>query len=110
MPFHLPPKSAREKMFWASVTALAVGQLAAIWMLCNYQVREAQAREATIQVERTALADCLRYIPGSTPHHCTARLATAHDPNAVLAAGENTAGFSTAAAVGRATHVNFSLR
>jgi hypothetical protein len=110
MPFHLPPQSAREKMFWASVAVLAVGQLAAIWMLCSHQVRQAQARAATMQVERSALADCLRYIPGSTPHHCSARLATAHDPNAVLAAGENTAGLSASASVGRVAHVNFSLR
>jgi uncharacterized protein (DUF1684 family) len=110
MPFHLPARTAREKMFWASVVALAVGQLAAIWVLCSHQVRQAQAREATMQVERTALADCLRYIPGSTPHRCSARLATAHDPDAVRAAGENTAGLSAAARLGRAAHVNFTLR
>jgi hypothetical protein len=110
MQFHLTANSAREKMFWGSVAALAVGQLAAIWMLCNHQVRQAQAREATMQVERTALADCLRYIPGSTPRHCSTRLATAHDPNAVMATSENTAGLSAAASVGRVAHVNFSLR
>lgn len=100
----------REKMFWALIATLAVGQLIAIWMLCSQQVRQAQAREATVQVERMALADCLRYIPGSTPHHCAARLATKHDPNAVLAAGENTAHLGASISAGRTAHVNFSLR
>jgi hypothetical protein len=112
MPFHpsaIPAATTREKMFWGSVTVLAVGQLAALWMLCNHQVRQAQARAATVQVERLAVADCLRYIPGSTPHHCATRLAARHDPHA-LAAIENTASLSASASPSGAVHVNFSLR
>jgi hypothetical protein len=106
------PVTMRQKMFWALIATLAVGQLAAIWMLCSYQVRQAQAREATVQVDRMALADCLRSGPASTPRHCASRLAAArHDPHAVLAATENTANFSVLSAPpGRAAHVNFSLR
>lgn len=114
MPTRTSAKSAataREKMFWALIATLAVVQLIAFWMLCSHQVRQAQARDATVQVERMAVADCLRYIPKSTPNHCAARLASArHDPDAVLAASENTAHIGASASVGRATHVNFSLR
>ena len=95
----------REKMFWALVAALALGQLVALWMLCNYQVRSAQARNETLQAERMALADCLR----DTPHHCAARLATRHDPRALMAASENTA-YIGAATMSSATLVNFSRR
>jgi hypothetical protein len=82
--------TVRQKMFWALVAALAVGQLIAFWMLCSHQVRQAQAREATLQVERVT------------------RLAQPHDRNAVLAATENTAHAGQSA--GRASAVNFSLR
>jgi hypothetical protein len=83
------PATAREKMFWALIGTLAVGQLIAFWMLCSYQVRQAQAREATVQVNRVAAA----------PHR--------HDPNAVLAATENTAHLGASSI--RPTHVNFTL-
>jgi hypothetical protein len=101
----------RKKMFWALIGGLAVGQLIAIWMLCSQQVRQAQAREATVQVDRMALADCLRSGPGNTPRHCAARLAAPkHDPHAVLAAGENTVNLGAPRSAGRPAHVNFSLR
>lgn len=103
--------TAREKMFWALIATFAVGQLIAFWMLCSHQVRQAHARAATVQGERTALADCLRYISRSTPNRCAARLAPPrHDPDAVLAASENTAHISATASVSGATQVNFSLR
>jgi hypothetical protein len=111
MPLRISAKNAtsREKIFWAFIGMLAVGQLIAIWMLCSHQVSLAQARQATAQVERMALADCLRAAPGLASRECEARLAAPrHDPRAVLAASENTAHFSAAA--GRAAHVNFSLR
>jgi hypothetical protein len=86
----------RDKRFWALIATLAVGQLVAFWMLCNYQVRQAQARGATVQVERMAVAACLRYGPGAIPDHCAARLATRHEPGALRAASENTAHISAA--------------
>jgi hypothetical protein len=96
-------------MFWALVAALALGQLVAFWMLCSYQVRSAQARNETLQVERMALADCLRHGHEATPRHCVARLATRHDPRALMAASENTA-YIGAAAMSSATLVDFSRR
>jgi hypothetical protein len=80
--------TTRQKMFLASIMTLAVAQLIAFWMLCNHQVRQAQARD-TSEV-RTAAA----------PQQ--------HDPNALLAASENTA--QPGAPVGRPTPVNFNLR
>ena len=44
-------------------------------MLCSQQVRKAQARDAAWQVERMAMADCLRYIPKATLHSCASRIA-----------------------------------
>jgi hypothetical protein len=67
--------ATRAKMFWALIATLAVGQLVAIWMLCSHQVRQAELRQATVQVDRIAVADCMRFIPGTTPQQCAARLA-----------------------------------
>ena len=63
------------KVFWLIIVALMLAQMVAFWMLCTQQVRKAQARDATWQVERMAMADCLRYIPKATLHqlrvaHC----------------------------------------
>ena len=80
---------AREKMFLALIVTLAVAQLVAFWMLCSHQVREAQARGATVQVGRSA------------GQH-------GHDANALLAAGKNTAHIGASA--GQPIPVNFTLR
>jgi hypothetical protein len=99
-------------MFWTLVAALALGQLVAFWMLCSHQVRRAQARNETLQVERMALADCLRHRYASAPPHCAARLATQHDPKALMAATENTAyiGAAPHPALSSVTLVNFNGR
>ena len=113
MPPEPPPATTapwpRGKMFWVLVAALALGQLAALWMLCSYQVHSAQARNQTLRVERMALADCLRYGHEATPPHCAARLAAQHDPQALMAATENTA-YLNAAPPSRVTLVDFSRR
>ncbi len=69
------PDVSRDKLFWAIASAMVVGQLVAFWMLCSHQVRKAEVRDATAQVERMAVADCLRYIPGATLSSCAARIA-----------------------------------
>lgn len=104
--------SSRQKMFWALIATLVVGQLVAFWMLCKHQVRQAQLRDATVQVQRVAMQDCLRFIPGATPHRCAARLAARHEPGALAGAGENTAHMSAAAArpMSSALAVSFRLR
>jgi hypothetical protein len=59
----LPPlldksrSSSTDKWLWAFLGALVVGQVAAIWMLCQQQVDNAQARQAVLRVERFAAQD-----------------------------------------------------
>ncbi|HEY8360526.1 MAG TPA: hypothetical protein VIL30_23980 [Ramlibacter sp.] len=61
----------RSRLFWVALGALAVAQLFAFWMLCNQQVRNAQARDTGAAVQQLALADCLQYVPGSTVASCS---------------------------------------
>jgi hypothetical protein len=70
----------REKLLWAIVALVVGAQLAALWLLCSHQVRRAQVREATVQVQRSALADCMQYIPRATLHGCNARVGAASMP------------------------------
>jgi hypothetical protein len=80
---HILAKRAEKspgKLFWSVVVILMLGQIVAFWMLCTQQVRKAQARDATWQVERMAMADCLRYIPKATLNSCASRIATAASP------------------------------
>jgi hypothetical protein len=101
----------RDKLFWAVVGALVVGQLLAFWMLCTHQVRKAEVRDATLQVQRVAVADCLRYIPKATLHGCANRV----DPgnradNAVVAAGQAGPADADRTTMSSAMPVNFSYR
>jgi hypothetical protein len=76
---HTLAKSARRspgKLFWLVVVTIMLGQIVAFWILCTQQVRNAQARDAAWQVERMAMADCMRYIPKSTLHSCASRIAS----------------------------------
>ena len=68
------------KLFWLVVVALMLGQIVAFWMLCTDQVRKAQARDATLQVERVAMTDCLRYIPKATLNSCASRIVPGASP------------------------------
>jgi len=63
---------SRDKKFWLIASAVVLGQLVAFWMLCSHQVRKAEVRDAGAKVERMAVADCLRYIPGATASSCAA--------------------------------------
>ena len=65
----------RDRILWGVILTLLVAQVIAFWMLCNHQVKKAQARDATLQVERTALADCMQYIPKATASGCASRVA-----------------------------------
>lgn len=73
LPF-TPTETPRAKMLWAVLGALIVGQLAALWLVCSHQVRQAEARQTQITVQQMALADCLQYIPGATIATCTSRI------------------------------------
>ncbi|MGE4241143.1 hypothetical protein [Ramlibacter sp.] len=93
----------RTPMFWAVVGTLVVGQLVALVMLCSGQVEKAEARHAEFQMQQTALADCLQYIPGATIGSCTARIAGNGDDAASAVAASDTR-------VMGATPVNFVIR
>lgn len=82
----------REKLLWSLLAALVVGQLAALWMICSYQVRRAEMRDVSLQVQRVALADCLRYVPRATLNGCAVRVDPGRsDRNAVNPADDQPA-------------------
>lgn len=74
-PSRNPAAATRDQAFWLGATVLVLGQLAAFWMLCSEQVRKAEVRNAAMRVERLALADCLRSVPGATLTSCAQRIA-----------------------------------
>lgn len=65
----------KHRAFWVAVGALVALQLGGMWLLCSHQVRKAEARQTRLHVQQLALADCLRYIPGSTIASCAHQLA-----------------------------------
>ena len=74
-PSRNPAAFPRDQAFWLGAAVLVLGQLVAFWMLCSQQVRKAEVRNAAMQVERLALADCLRYVPQATLTSCAQRVA-----------------------------------
>jgi hypothetical protein len=89
----------RSRWFWVGFGLVVVAQLVAFWLLCSQQVHKAEARESALSARRTALADCLQYVPGSTVASCNAALvsdAPVRQPAAqALAGGFTTVGFQT---------------
>lgn len=111
---HLPEKRADaprgDRLFWAVLAALAIGQLAAVWMLCSHQVRKAQMRDITLQVQRVAVADCLQYIPRATLNNCANRVDPgSRDGSAVMAAVQKPAAAPDAARTPMSTAVPVSV-
>src|SRR5512133_1525245 len=101
---------SRDKLLWPVLVTIVAAQLLAFWMLCSHQVRKAEVRDATVQVQRVAVADCLRYIPRATLNSCASRV----DPHgrvpddAVAAADSVPApGGTPRAVMGSATPVSF---
>jgi hypothetical protein len=76
----------RDKLLWPVLVTLAAAQLLAFWMLCSHQVRKAEVRDATLQVQQVAVADCLRYIPRATLNSCLRRVDPTRTPDVVMAA------------------------
>jgi hypothetical protein len=101
-----------RRMFWGVVGALVLIQLIAFWMLCSHQVRKAQVRDATLQVQRMAISDCLQYIPHATLHGCAARVdpAARDDGNLLVGPQATTvaAGALPGGVPGNAVPVNFA--
>lgn len=69
-----PAVLPRDRAFWIGAAVLVLGQLVAFWMLCSQQVRKAEVRNAAMQSERVALADCLRSVPHASLTSCTQRV------------------------------------
>ena len=76
----------RAKLFWAVAGVVLLGQLVASYMLCSQQVRNADARKTAIQVQRTAINDCLQYLPNATVGGCASQVAALR-PEGSLAPG-----------------------
>lgn len=80
--------AARDRLFWAALGTLAVGLLVAFWIICEHQVRKAQMRDVSLEVQRVAIADCLQYVPRATLSSCANRVDPGRrEASAVLAAG-----------------------
>lgn len=71
----------RDKLLWPVLGLLVAAQLVAFWMLCTHQVRKAEVREAALQVQSVAVADCLRYIPRATLSSCAQRVDPTRRPD-----------------------------
>jgi len=107
----ITPAISRDKLFWAIASAMVAGQMVAFWMLCSSQVRKAEVRDVTAQVQRMAVADCLRYIPGATLSSCATTIAPLDRGAASMVVAHQGAPVNTAApaAVG-AIPVNYVYR
>jgi hypothetical protein len=104
-PFEKIAAMPRDKLLRPALVALSAGQLLAFWMLCSHQVRKAEVRDAALQVQRVAVADCLRYIPRATLNSCANRVDPSRAPDVVMAAESGAPGaartvMSTAVPVG----------
>ena len=60
----------KAKGLLAVAAVLVGGQLMAMGMVCSHQVQKAEVRMATLQVQQTAMSDCLQYIPSATIGSC----------------------------------------
>jgi uncharacterized protein YpmS len=49
-------ESSRDKWMWALLALLAVGQIVALWMLCQNQVAQAESRHAAMRAENATQA------------------------------------------------------
>ena len=66
------------RWFWVAGGAVVLVQLVAFWLLCSWQVRIAEEREAAVQQQRAAVVDCLRTSPQvASLAGCSSRVATA---------------------------------
>ena len=100
---------SRDKLLWPVLATLVAAQLLAFWMLCSHQVRKAEVRDATLQVQRVAVADCLRYIPRATLNSCANRVDPTRTPDVVLSAESGAPG-AARTVMSTAVPVSFAYR
>lgn len=67
------PESPRRILYGAVLLALIAALLLAFSAVCGEQVRRAQERDASLQMRRTAVSDCLEYAPKATRSGCLRR-------------------------------------
>ncbi|TWO72393.1 hypothetical protein FN976_06740 [Caenimonas sedimenti] len=80
------PIATRSKWFWVGWGAVAASQLVAFWLLCNNQVKVAEARRADAIVQQLALADCLQYTPRATVASCKVQMQAAQPTTVIVPA------------------------
>ena len=108
LPFGKIAALPRDKLLRPALALLVVGQLLAFWMVCSHQVRKAEVRDATLQVQRVAVADCLRYIPHATLNSCASRVdPNGRLPDAAVADGAPGPGGAPRVTMGSPTPVSF---
>jgi hypothetical protein len=115
MPSRQPDKSAaasRDPLIGWIASLMALGLLAAFWMLCSHQVHKAEVRDASAKVERMAVADCLGSIPGATLSSCAASVASGRVAGAATVAHDKATSSAGAihARMSTAVPVNFAYR
>ena len=71
-----------SRLFWTCIAAVALIQIAAIYLVCKDQVQRAQARDAGAQMRQVALVDCLQNSVDSTIGSCFAQLRQSYDDGA----------------------------
>lgn len=77
-------RSPLARLFWGGVGMVACALLAAFWMLCVQQVRQAEVRHAAVRMQHMAVADCLQSVPRSTWASCSGSVAGAPTAVAVV--------------------------
>ncbi len=100
----------RDMLMWALLLALLIGQLIAFWMLCSDQMRKAELRNAGVQVERTALADCLVQVSQSNFHSCLTRVSAKSANPSNAAANPSYDGAATLPSAKGVMPVSFAFR
>ena len=108
-------QSPRSKLFWSVIAVVALVQLAALYMLCNQQVRNGKDRETALQVQRMAINECLESVPHSTIGSCARQaLARNNDRPAVqdgiVSVSSNGSALDAARVMTTAMPVSFAIR
>jgi len=98
----LSADTPQRRLFWGFMAALALAQIAAFYLVCRDQVLRAQARDAGVQMQQLALADCLQDSANSTIGRCLSSLRPSQDDGGPVVSG------SVAASPARATLVDSS--
>ena len=73
------PSQPLRSLYIGAAVAVVLALVAAFWMLCSQQVREAEGRRAQLQLQRMAIADCMHYGATVSLTACRQRVAPQSD-------------------------------